>query len=167
MSFHPDFKQPLKKSTENDKRCAEARCTFASIPGTDYCPLHQPKNADLYAFKKTEIAANLHKMRNHQDFHTLEVEIGLIRYLLESYVNSCETHLDLMRNSGQMLQLVDRINGLLKSNIQVGQITGELMSKEQVVTIAQQMVTIISDYLTEDELGEVLGKFGEIFDNVQ
>ncbi len=154
-----DCKHIPERSKPGDPVCSWANCQMLPIAGSDRCNMHHRKKEDLYAFKRLSIANRLQELRKHPDSRNLEIELALIRNILENVVNECD---DFVRSSGQIMALVDRISALLQSNIRVGQITGELLSIEEVGNLAQKMVEIVSEYVTVDDLAEVIERFEEV-----
>jgi putative heme degradation protein len=158
-----DFKNIPQRAKPGDQICNRPGCEFAvaivdGVPQT-HCHIHLRDTSDLYRLNRVEVINRLNEIRRHPDSHTLEVELALLRNILESILNTCNESMDFIRNSGTIGSLVDKIEKLLKSNVSVAQATGALMSIEEVVTIAQALVAIVSEYLDPDELGEVVERF--------
>ena len=151
-----DFKNTPERATGDQKCCERAGCDLRAVANSKYCAIHQHLDrTELYDFDKVRIANRIDNIRKHPDSRNLEVELALIRHLLEKIVNVCKEDTDFIRFSGQIMQMVDKISNLLKTNIQVSQVTHQLLSIEEVVTIAQSIVAIVAEYLDVDTLQEV------------
>lgn len=162
MQNNPDFKNQPVRATGDQKRCERAGCDMRATEN-GYCPMHQHfGNKGLYDFRRVQIANRLAEIRKHPDSKNLEVELALIRQILEKIVNTCEQDADYLRFSGQIMQMVDKISHLLKTNIQLGQVTHQLLSIEEVIGIAQQIVVIVGDYLDEDALAKVSERIEQV-----
>lgn len=165
MRNNLDFKQITLRAKEGETTCDIGGCALRAVPGSKYCGIHgnSPQPESLYKFEKSKIALRLAEIRKHPDSQNLEVELGLIRHLLENIINKCNDEMDFIQNSGQITQLVDKIQLLLKTNVHVGQVTKQLLSIEEVVTIAQQLVSIVSEYVDLDDLQEISERFEQCF----
>ena len=160
MQNNTDYKNLPQRATGDQKRCKCAGCDFRAVAESDFCAMHKPEK--LYDFTRVKIANRLDAIRKHPDSRNLEIELALIRHLLEKIVNTCQEDTDYLRFSGQIMQMVDKISQLLKTNIQVGQITHQLLSIEEVVNIAQRIVGIVGDYLDIDTLQKVSDRVEEV-----
>lgn len=162
MQNNVDFKNTPMRATADQIRCARAGCNLRAIEGSEYCPTHQHFGKPLYDFNKVKIQNRLEAMRRHPDARNLEIELALIRHLLEKVVTNCTEDMDFLRSSGQIMQLVDRISSLLKTNIKVEQVTHQLLSIEEVVEIAQKIVAIVAEYLDLDDIESVTQRIEEV-----
>jgi hypothetical protein len=166
-----DFKNVPQRAKEGDRQCDHPGCQFAvaivdNVP-QNHCHIHLRDTTDLYKLKRSEVINRLNEIRRHPDSRHLEIELALVRNILEETLNQCTESLDLIRNSGTIGSLVEKIEKLLKSNVAISQATGSLMSIEEVVTIAQALVAIVTEYLTPDELGEVVERFQQTIMSTQ
>jgi len=156
-----DCKNIPKRAQEGDITCDRAGCHFAVIPGSNHCAIHHSKTPDLYQIDRAQVSARLQTMRHHPDANNLEVELALIRHILETLLKQCQDGEALLRNSGTIGSLVDKVQNLLTANIRAGQITGSLLTIEEVVTIAQDLVSIVAEYVDEEDVQEIMSRFQE------
>lgn len=161
---HKDGIRIPERAPEGEPTCDYGSCQFRRVPGSKHCVLHHHQREDLYSFARVEIKNKLQEIRKHPDSRNLETELALIRHILENLINTCDEASDLIRCSGQILQLVDRVKDLLAANIKVGQITGELMTIEEVTTIAQTLVGIVAEFVTPQDLETVVERFSSALD---
>jgi len=157
-----DFKNIPKRAEINEITCARAGCHFAVVPESRFCAIHHTTDGDLYKLDRAKIADRIAEIRKHPDSRNLEVELALIRHILEGILQKSEDMDKLLRNSGTIGTLIDKIQALLSANIRVGQITGTLLSIEDVVTIAQALVAIVGEYVDENDVEEIMTRFQQV-----
>ena len=157
-----DFKNVPKRAKEGEITCDHPGCSFAIVPDSIHCAIHHRVTTDLYRLERAEVVNRLHEIRSHPDSRHLEIELALMRKMLETVLNQCQESTDLIRNSGTIGSLIDKIQGLLASNVKIGQITGTLMTLEEVADIAKALVGIVAEYLDPDEIAEVVDQFEEV-----
>jgi len=162
MQNSTDFKNTPRAPVGDAPRCARAGCSLEAVLDSPYCAIHQHIGQSLYDFNRVKIQNRLEAMRKHPDAKNLEIELALIRHLLEKVVSTCTEDMDFLRSSGQIMQLVDRISNLLKTNIRVEQVTHQLLSIEEVVEIAQKIVAIVGEYLDVDDIESVTQRIEEV-----
>ncbi len=173
---------PVPCDADNPRRCvgetSQGQCKFLAIPDMKYCPIHAPggtmgiilkrQEKALYDIKRGEVLHRLNQFRSHPDSKNLTVELGIIRLTLEEILNKCESNWDFVANSATILRLTEQIEKLLKSNIRVEQLTGELMTLEQVTQIAQALITLIAEHVTDVEvIQKIADGFNHIINNSQ
>ncbi len=157
--------------------CNTGQCPFKAVPGTKLCPVHtvsgvqhnldQKKANDLYSFKNALARNRVNQFRNHPDFRNLEVEIAVVRLTLEEILNQCNASFDFLSYAPQITILVERIERLLKSNVRIGQLTGELMTLDQVAEIAQQLILAITERVNDPELiRDIATEFNKVFEKL-
>jgi len=161
-----DFKNVPTRAKEGEITCDQGGCDFKvvyidGIP-QQHCALHHRVTEDLYKLKRADVINRLTEIRQHPDSRNLEVELALCRSILEETLNSCTEAIDFVRNSGTIGALIEKIERLLKSNVAIAQATGTLMSIEEVVTIAQALVAIVTEYLDQDDLAEIVERFQRV-----
>jgi len=148
---------PVRCEAENPHRCvgqtAQGQCCMLAMPhtwdsGKPLCPLHgTPPRPSLYRISNTEIADRMNDMRRNPQSYTLEHELALVRVLLETVLQQCDSAATLVVRSGHLLELTSQVERLLGANIKLAEKTNNLLSIEQVTEIAQSLIDIVAAQL--------------------
>lgn len=90
-----------------------------------------------------------------KDFSTaksIKDEIGVLRLLLQERLATCEDSHDLMLASPTLADLVDKIAKVVTSCQKLEHQQGQLIDKDTLFGIADEMITIISEYVDDTKL---------------
>lgn len=116
--------------------------------GKPLCPLHgTPPRPSLYRISNTDVADRMNDMRKNPQSYTLEHELALVRVLLETVLQQCDSAATLIVRSGHLLELTSQVERLLGANIKLAEKTNNLLSIEQVTEIAQSLIDIVAAQL--------------------
>jgi len=173
-----DYKHiPQRCEPDDPRRCQSAgphgQCAFLSVPGTDRCPMHlggtrtenyvSGRTSELFNIKSIEVINQLQKFKNHPDSKKLTTELALLRVLLENTLNQCESSFDLLTHSSQIMNLTDKIQATLVSNTKLEEKIGDLLSIDQVISIAKALYSAVTERITDpDTLEKIAGDFQRI-----
>jgi hypothetical protein len=171
---------PVRCEPDDPRRCqanvSHGQCPFLAVPpnqngqGGKYCPIHTSSfsqndkgvHGGLYNFNRTEVLSRLQTFKNHPDSRALAIELGLLRLILEQTVNKCDAY-DLLGQSAQISVMVDKIRDTLIANVKLEQKVGDLLSIEQVITIAQALYGVVCEHINDVE---ILERIANEFENV-
>lgn len=146
-----------------------AQCRYKRIPGTTKCPRHAYNNDTQAKTEQTLKNYRLQKWQsrvielvNSDGLKSLREEIGIIRMLLEEIVNQCQNATQLLIYSDQIHRCVMSIQSLVVSCQKLEERNGLLLDKTAVISLADQMVRIVSEQIDDPEKLATIGeKFAE------
>ena len=168
-------KVPIRAEPDDPNRCQGStsqggQCPFLAIEGNKYCTYHGVDNTNkrkLYDYNKTEFLKRLGQrvdaMTSSHKTRDLSEEIGITRITLENILGRCQEDFELQMATPQILDLVQAIQRLIESSVKVDKYIGELLSKQQVVQIGQELVNCIAEEIDdEDKLRRIAKRFESI-----
>ena len=150
------------------------RCPNKALDGIDFCILHggnkalQSKEKEMmYDWARTDF---LKKLKNQIPRFThgpkkydISEELGITRIMLNEILAKCEDANDLLRYNNQINNLIDKIERLIKSSLKVDEKLSLLISQDDVIKIAQGLVEIMQEYITDPVMmNEIALKFEDI-----
>jgi hypothetical protein len=140
------------------------QCFYKASPGSEYCSLHGGHNA---ANAEKKAAIRNYKLRQYQErvgeladstsIKDLREEIGIIRMTLEAILNQCESPNKLLIYSGQITNLVMMVSKLITTCQQLEERNNNLLERKVVIVIADSIVTLIGQYITDPDTLNELG----------
>lgn len=136
----------------------EGQCKFLAVEGQKYCPCHGGINAAMKVEKKKihdyrlqAWQARLDEFSESDQVKNLRGEIGVLRILIETIFQQCQTPTDLMIYSGKIGDLVTRIEKLTVSCDRFETKVGMLLDKTKALALAGKIVEIIAKEVTDAE----------------
>jgi hypothetical protein len=141
------------------------QCNFKKVPGSNFCSMHggnkaliSEKKQAVNRYRLTKWQAQVERFKSDSEIKSLRDEIGILRVLMEERLNHCQTNLDLILHSGPISDLVVKIEKLVRSCHEIDKDFGSLLDKQQVLNIADQMVTILNEELKDPIVLEKIQK---------
>lgn len=156
----------IKRCDPNDPhRCqatinnGTAQCANLASEGHKYCANHggidtrkeQVRNYNLARWHR-EIA----EKANSPALKQLHEEVGLLRFLLEKIINQCNTENDLIMASGQISDLVGKVEKLVVSCNALDVKLGNSLDKNQLLKFATVVIDIISNNISDPEISGII-----------
>lgn len=144
------------------ERCVGIRigsqCNFKRRPGREMCPVcdkhfykqDRKEKTDVYLLTKWR--DRLSRLTTDDGIKSLRDEIGIVRMTLESLLNLCSKDEDLVLNSTKICELVGKCEHLVVACQKLEKTTGMMMDKTTALQIASNIVTIISEFVTDVEV---------------
>ena len=130
------------------------QCWREAEPGCSNCAAHGGKsraNAEetrLYNLVELDNRRRLAELSGSENIKSLREEIGLVRLLIEKYVNAARgSDVELLSSSGSIDRLILTLGKLIKDCHALEQSLGELLSKQTVYRLAQTMCEIVMEEL--------------------
>lgn len=134
------------------------QCPYIKQHDTDYCTMH---GANKAVIKKQEATKRNYQLRNwkkrveefadNDQIKSLREEIGILRMVMEEFLNKCDDSTDLLMMSHRISDTAMKIEKLVVSCDKLEDRMGLLLSKRAVVQLAGQYVQIINNYVTDPE----------------
>ncbi len=170
-------KTPIRAEPDDPRRCqattVNGQCPFLALDDHSHCSYHTKdfsQERKLYDYNKTEFLKRLGQrvdaMTSSNKTRDLSEEIGITRITLENILGRCNEDFELQMATPQILDLVQAIQKLIESSVKVDKYIGQLMSKQQVVQIGQELVNCIAEEIgDEDKLRRIAKNFESIIQN--
>jgi hypothetical protein len=148
------------KGPDDPDRCngvtSLGQCQQVALPGTHLCAMHGGKQVankaakeSLSNYKLTQFKATLQEKSGSVSIKSLRDEIAILRLLIEQRLNMCHTPADLMMASGQIGDLVIKVEKLVSSCHRIEDSMGQLLDKSTLVQFADRVVSIIAENITD------------------
>lgn len=140
------------------------QCIYLSVPGCNFCIMHgggsqahaNKKNA-LKNYQLTQYAERVGDLSNNPEIKNLREEIGILRMTLENVINLCDTPNKLLLYSDKITTLVEKVNKLVESCQRMEEKNNNLMDRKVVIVIADSIVTLVGNYITDPDILLELG----------
>lgn len=139
------------------------QCHARRAPNSEFCIRHQggglvqqKRQMKLYHLAKYQ--ARFEEQINHPSLKTLNQEVGILRMTLENIVNQCQDDKTLLLFSKQISDMVSKIRDVVLSCHRLEMATGQMLDKNQVITLGEQIVSIIASHVENPEIVEVIAE---------
>jgi glutamine synthetase adenylyltransferase len=145
------------KDPADPRRCKYAysheQCWNQAAYGSDYCPAHGGKSTEeaekkrLYHLAEVDNRRRLAELSDHESVKSLREEIGLLRMLIEKRFNMIRTEADYQNSCASLNSMFLTLERLIKSCHSLEQSLGNLLSKQSVARLCQEICEIIIEEL--------------------
>lgn len=159
----------------------EERCTFVIphigqcnnkvVDGCDKCLVHGGNKKFDSNQREAVRNYNLARIRAEHQRHadspiikSLREEVGLLRLVLEKYINRAQTETDLILIAPQIQSLITDITKTVTQCHKLETSLGSLVDKHTLGTFTMKLIQIISEYLPENKLSEVADRISVAFE---
>lgn len=167
-----DVKLPKVIFADDPRRCTVTirgeQCPHQKVAGTDLCARHtssSQKRDPLANYKFSEqFHVKIKDFAECEDIKSLRGEIGVLRLMLQSVINSCNDEMELTLQADRITRLVGEINKCVINCQKLEESTGQLLDKTIVVNIGGMIVNVIDKYVDDKELVGEIGR--EIYENI-
>lgn len=168
---------PERVPEDSPDRCqgniSIGQCNFRKTEGSNYCNMHGGHTAivaqrkqNIYNLHRTDYLKRLQEKIGHyssaENKYNLSEELGVARIVLEAILDKCENANDLIRNIHSINTTVLAIQKLVTDTLKVDQKIGTLMTREQVLGIAQTLINVVAQHIDDpEELAQIANEFQE------
>lgn len=158
--------EDIKRVTDefDPDRCAylhpiKGQCINKCLPPSQYCLVHGGNKArqaeeknKLRNYQLTKFSARAAQMSQGSSVKNLRDEIGILRMMLETKLNALESENDLIIQSSSVADLIMKINILVNSahKLEIG--LNEVLDKETLIIMAEQIVDVIAGKIKDEEI---------------
>lgn len=101
--------------------------------------------ADMYACQFTQEI----KEFGSAGFKNLAAEVGILRVVLKSMISNCSSPNELVMNAGPISDLTSKLGNLVAQIDRIDMNSGNLLTEEDIVQIANEIVYAISQRITD------------------
>lgn len=175
---------PMQLAEQEEDRCLHGNCPYEKEPEGTYCKLHQgnrqtsltaKKKVTEYELAETEYLQELNRAitsKGHDpQRHSLRKEIGITEVLIQNTLNKAKDSTSLLILKDELINLLTCIERLKKTDLQMSKDTGDLISSDEVMGLARQLLTVVTDNLlpltkTNPEVQKALERIADDFSAV-
>ncbi len=156
---------------DDPRRCQgvvpTGQCNNLKVEGSNYCLAHggastikKQEAESLYRFRVDKYRNRINEIAKSSNIKSLREEIGVLRMLLEERMNSIGDDLgQLMLNSGELSEMVVKIDKLVNSCHNLESKLGVMIDKTTLLNLTEQIVKIIGDEIKSlEQSDEILDR---------
>lgn len=144
-------------------------CPYIKVEGTDYCARHaankqiiKTQKQELNNYRLGKYKQRVSELTYSSGIKGLREEIGILRMVLESILESCQNDTELLLYSNRIADLAMKIEKLVVSCDRLENRMGMLMDKNSVLVLAENIIEIISIHVTdESQLEDISQRIAE------
>ena len=151
------------KFPDDPERCQgmtpSGQCMNKQVKGSQYCLAHggastlkSQQRESIYRFRVEKYQQRVGEISRSPIIKSLREEIGVLRMLLEEKLNNCKNDNELILASGEISELVTKIDKLVNSCNSIELKLGILIDKQTLMGIVDQIVNVLSDQITDTTL---------------
>ena len=134
----------------------KGQCFNVHVEGSNHCIVHggsvgKRKNYILKLFKR-----RIEDKAQSPDVKSLRDEIGILRLLLETIINSCNSDTELILQVGPIGDLVSKIERTVACCHKLESSMGKLLDKASILQFAGSIITILSEEIDDPDLLNVI-----------
>jgi hypothetical protein len=145
-------------------------CEYRAVPGTQFCPLHTSSAAAKSQEKKELRNYRLNsllgdRVRELSDSGAVKnstEEIALLRAILENIANNMSGPNDVLMYSDKIEKLTKEIRGQIETLQKIQERNKELMSRDHVMKLMDQIVGVVAGLITDPDMRRQLADHVEI-----
>lgn len=154
---------------DDPRRCQDidksGQCPYLSEPGLNKCVRHASfekvqleKAAVKQHYKFKYNAQRISELSQGDAVKDLREEIGVIKMMIEEFMNQIKSVADLMLYSDRIASLIEQGRKLIESSQKLEMQNSQLLGRDVVIVIGQTIVGIVAQHVTDpdalDEIGE-------------
>jgi hypothetical protein len=159
-----DHKVVEKITRPDDPRRCQAvvpsgQCDNVAVEGGKNCYAHggystvkKQERESIYRFRVQKYQQRVGEIAKSSNIKCLREEIGVLRMILEEKLNACQNDAELLLNSGDLSDLVVKIDKLVNSCHGLESKLGVMIDKSTLLSLVDQMVAIIGKEIEDPEL---------------
>lgn len=132
------------------------QCGNLAEPGVANCPLHganmqlaSQEHKSMRMYRLAKFQKRVERFAGHDKLKTLNEEVALLRMLVEEKVKRCEDMTELLIVAGPVTDMVMKVQRLVESCDKLETKSGNLLSKQQIQSIATQLMQAVAAKINE------------------
>lgn len=163
---------------DSPRRCQgvtkQGQCSIIAVEGGTYCRLHGgfPQQRSIQARQLKNLRLNqfnerMSELSNSDEILSLRDEAAVLRMTLEQLLNSCKGAADLVVNAPVISDLVMKTGKLVSDCARIEERTGNLLSIDQVMQFASEMLDLIVAEVSDPAAQErIADKLDDLVNNI-
>lgn len=146
------------------------QCMFQVVKGEKFCPRHlgrysTKEKRELRNFRLQRWQQRVNEFADNDQVKSLREEIGITRLLLEEQLNKCESSHELLIHSTKIVELINKIQGLVVACHKLELSTNQLLGRSTILAIGEMVVNVITQHIEDPVL---LDKISEgVFNGIE
>ena len=166
------------KDPDDPRRCQHiiprsGQCRNVAIEGCQYCSPHgghvqerKIKALEMKNYRLSKFKARAEELSGSTQLSSLKDEVAILRILIEERINRCEGSVDLLLQSGPLSDLIMKCGALVEKCTKLEDKLGNLLDREKVTILAQTIVEVVSNYVSDDQLDEIAESISKTLDSL-
>lgn len=158
----PDRCQAL--IAQGQRQCNHKGALLPNGKRASYCRLHSGNTSQQAVARErqrnyalTRWRAQVEAKADNSEIKSLREEIGILRVLLETRLNQCQSDLDLLCHSAAISDMVDKIQRVVVSCHKLEGAMGQLLDKAALIQFAGEIISVISNHITDANVIKAIG----------
>jgi hypothetical protein len=168
MAAQPEYHQ--KVDEDSPDRCqgvmqGVGQCRNIKAPGSQFCLRHGGNKAAEANRKEGTRTYMLQKWRERvntfadsSNIKSLREEIGIVRMMLEMFLNRFKDEEDLLMHFEKVTSLIDKIEKLVVSCQKLEEKTGSMIDKTTLLVICDFLVGIVGEHVLDPDALNLIGE---------
>ena len=175
-------KPGIKATKDPEKQCQSLAngnpCYYEKVKNAKYCAMHGGQNTvkaqrkqEMYDLRKSKwlqkIAdEKLEDFSQGKNKFNMAEELGILRIVLQEILGQCTDITQLMRHNQKISNTISQIERLIFNSLKLDQKLGQLVSKDEMITIAQVLVNCIQVEINDaQKIKNIVGNFEKILND--
>ena len=175
-------KPGIKATKDQEKQCQSLAngnpCYYEKVEGSDYCAMHGGQTAvrekqkqEMYDLRKSkwlkQIADDkLNEFSRGKNKFSLAEELGILRIVLQEILGTCTDSTQLMRHNQKISSTIAQTERIILSSLKLDQKLGQLVSKDEMITIAQALVGCIQIEIQDaNKIKSIVERFEKVLND--
>lgn len=137
----------------------DGQCINKAVTGGKFCMAHGGNRAlqkqekeKVRLYRLGQFQARLEEMSDSSILKSLHEEVGLLRMLLETVINKCDTDVVLVTNSHVISDLVMKIEKVVISTSKLEKSMGQHLDKAAILQFASEVINVITEHIDDTEI---------------
>lgn len=134
------------------------QCNFQKVEGSPYCIMHGGNRTissnrvkDLNNYRLGKYQKRVGELANNPNLRSIDEEIGILRMILESIFEKCDSNIDLLLYSQRISELVQDISKCVNLADKLAARSGLLIGRSEALAIGEKIIDIISLYIKDEK----------------
>jgi hypothetical protein len=162
---------------DDPNRCqavhADQQCPFRAVgdfvngkwEGPQYCPRHgggrnatQDNKNSIRMYQLAKWQVRINEMAEHPKIKSLGEEVGIIRMMLETKMNSLKDEKDLLMQASGIVNLTNSVRDLVRVWQHVEERSGQVLDRARMTLFVQELIRILETYIDNPDILQMIGE---------
>ena len=108
----------------------------------------------LLNYQLTVARARAEQLTHSSNAKSLRDEIGLLRLMVETRLNSCKDELEMLMAAPQIADMIGKVDKLVNSAHRLEGALGQTLDKQALLNFAEKIIAISGRYIAEEKLSD-------------
>lgn len=154
---------------DHPNRCqgggVNGQCPYKAVPNSKYCPRHGGNNSQSSSramikrqYDLAQWQAKTDHFSEHDSLKSLKDEVAILRVVLQNIIQLCKTDTDLMMFAPRISDIISDIKSTVVAMHRLDTNLGVMLDRTAAISLAANMVDIITEEIADPALAERIGK---------